>query len=60
MGECIITAHYHIQTADGSMTAQQAAAKGHGNFLPNFEISKVYNFCLEGGGNILINTSRMQ
>ena len=60
MGECIITAHHHIQTADGWMTARQAAAKGHGDFLSNFEISKVYNLCLEEGGNILINTATQQ
>ena len=57
VGESIITAHHHIQTTDGWMTARQAAAKGYGDFLPNCAIPRVYNLCLEGGGNILINTT---
>ena len=39
------------------MTAQQAAARGQGKILVNSNIPRVYNLCLEGGGNILINTS---
>ena len=30
---------------------------GHGDFLPNCALPRVYNLCLEGGGNILINTT---
>jgi len=57
VGESIITAHHHIQTTDGWMTARQAAAKGYGDFVSNCAIPRVYNFCLEGGRNILINTT---
>ena len=57
MGESIITSHHQIQTTNGWMTARQAAAKGYGYFLPNCAIPRVYNLCLEGGGNILINTT---
>jgi len=60
MGKCIITAHHHIQTAEGWMMARQAAVKGHGDFWPNFRILRVYNLCLEGGGNILINTGQQE
>jgi len=42
------------------MTARQAAARGQGTVLNNFNIPRVYNLCLEGGGNILINTSSLQ
>jgi len=56
MGDAIITAHHHIQTADGWMTARQAADMGHGSLLTNFVLPRVYNLCLEGGGNIIINT----
>jgi len=59
MGRCIITPHHHILTAEGWMTARQAAAKGQGKVLVNSNIPRVYNLCLEGGGNILINTSRL-
>ena len=57
MGEAIITAHHHIQIADGWMTARQAADRGHGSLLPNLVLPRVYNLCLEGGGNIIINTT---
>jgi len=57
MGESIITAHHHIHTTDSWMTAQQAANMGYGDFLPNCALQRVYNLCLEGGGNILINTT---
>jgi len=42
------------------MTARQAAARGQGKVLVNSNIPRVYNLCLEGGGNILINTSSLQ
>jgi len=57
MGESIITSHHHIRTTDGWMTARQAANMGHGDFLPNCALPRVYNLCLKGGGNILINTT---
>ena len=60
MGKSNITAHYHFQTAEGWMMARQAAVKGHGDFWPNFRILRVYNLCLEGGGNILINTGQQE
>ena len=59
MGSCTITPQHHIFTADGWMTAQQAAARGQGKILVNSNIPRVYNLCLEGGGNILINTSHL-
>jgi len=57
MGEALITAHHHIQTADGWITARQAAHMGHGALLTNLVLSRVYSLCLEGGGNIIINTT---
>ena len=57
MGEALITAHHHIQIADGRMTARQAAHLGHGALYTNFSLPRVYSLCLEGGGNIIINTT---
>ena len=57
MGEARITAHHHIQTEDGWMTARQAADRGHGTLLTNQVHSRVYSLCLEGGGNIIIDTT---
>jgi len=57
MGEALITAHHHIQIADGWMTARQAAHLGHGALYNNFSLPRVYSLCLEGGGNIIINTT---
>jgi len=59
MGSCCITPHHHILMADGWTTARQAADRGQGEILANFNIPRVYNLCLEGGGNILINTSSL-
>jgi len=59
MGSCCITPHHHILTADGWTTARQAADMGQGEILTNFKHPRVYNLCLEGGGNILINTSSL-
>jgi len=59
MGSSTITPQHHIFTADGWMTAQQAAVRGQGKILVNSNIPRVYNLCLEGGGNILINTSHL-
>ena len=57
MGKALITAHHHIQTAEGWMTARQAAQQGLGKLVNDFHIERVYNLCLEGGGNIIINTT---
>jgi len=40
MGKACITAHHHIQTEDGWMTARQAAERGHGTLL-------TYSQCLQ-------------
>ena len=39
------------------MTARQAAEMGHGALLTNQVFSRVYSLYLEGGGNIIINTT---
>ena len=57
MGKAYITAHHHIQTDDGWMTARQAADRGHGTLLTNQMHSKVYSLCLKGGGSIIIDTT---
>jgi len=56
LGTFTITPNHHIHTADGWMTASQAADKGLG-VVHSSQIERVYNLCLLGGGNILINTS---
>ena len=57
MGKAFITAHHHIQTEDGWMTARQAADRGHGTLLTNHTYLKLYSVRLVGGGNIIIETS---
>ena len=57
MGKSLLTAHHHLQTAEGWMTARQAAQQGLGRLINNFRVERVYNLCLEGGGNIIINTT---
>jgi len=57
MGEARITAHHHIQTEDGWMTARQAADRGLGTLLTNQVHPRVYSLCLVGGGNIIIDTT---
>ena len=59
MGSCCITPHHHILMADGWTTARQAADMGQGEILANFKLPRVYNLCLEGGGNIIINSSSL-
>jgi len=56
LGTSIITPNHHIRTAEGWMTALQAVDKGQG-MVHRSMLPRVYNLCLEGGGNILINTS---
>jgi len=60
MGSGGLTPHHHIFTEKGWMTARQAANIGQGEILTNYTHPRIYNLCLEGGGNILINTSRTQ
>jgi len=55
MGEALITVHHYIQTAEGWMTARQAAHRSQGKLHTNLSIPRVYSLCLEGGGNIIIN-----
>jgi len=57
MGKALITAHHHIQTAEGWMTARRATQQGLGQQINNFHVERVYNLLLEGGGNIIINTT---
>jgi len=57
MGKAYITAHHHIHTEDGWMTARQAADRGQGTLLTNQVYLRVYSLCLEGGGNIIIDTT---
>jgi len=57
MGEALITAHHHIQTAERWMTARQATQQGPGRLICNAKAKRVYNLLLEGGGNIIINTT---
>jgi len=57
MGEALITAHHHIQTTVGWMTARQAIQQGPGRLISNVHVERVYNLLLEGGGNIIINTT---
>jgi len=56
LGTSLITPHHHIRTAEGWMTALQAVDRGQGMVYKSMH-PRVYNLCLEGGGNILINTS---
>jgi len=57
MGEALITAHHHILTAEGWMMARQAVQQGPGHLINNVQVERVYNLLLEGGGNIIINTT---
>jgi len=57
LGQARITAHHHIQIPEGWMTARQAAEMGHGTLLANRFFSVVFSLCLEGGGNIIIDTT---
>jgi len=56
LGMSIITPNHHIHMAEGWMTALQVVDKGQG-MVRTSRLERVYNLCLEGGGNILINTS---
>ena len=56
LGTSLITPHHHIRTAEGWMTALQAVDKSQGRVYRSMH-PRVYNLCVEGGGNILINTS---
>jgi len=56
LGMSTITPNHHILMAEGWMTASQAVDKGQG-VVHSLTLERVYNLCLKGGGNILINTS---
>jgi len=56
LGTSAITPNHHILMAEGWMAASQAADQGQG-VIHSSKLDGVYNLCLEGGGNILINTS---
>jgi len=57
MGKACVTAHHHIKSEDGWMTAHQAAERGHGTLLTHHAYPKLFDLRLNGGGNIIINTS---
>ena len=56
LGTSILTPNHHIHMAEGWMMASQVVDKGQGQVRRSMH-QRVYNLCLEGGGNILINTS---
>jgi hypothetical protein len=60
IGEAFITAHHHVLTAEGWITARQATQHGRGRLISNVNLERVYNLLLEGGGNIIINTTSNQ
>jgi len=43
MGKALLTAHHHLRTAEGWMTARQAAQQGQGRLINNFRVERVYN-----------------
>jgi len=57
MGKACITAHHHIKTEDGWMTARQAAERGHVTLSTHHAYPKLFSLYLNGGGNIIISTS---
>jgi len=56
LGTATITPHHHIHMTNGWMTASQAVAEGQGAVRQS-RLPRVFNLCLQGGGNILIDTS---
>jgi len=59
MGEAYVSAHHHIHTNDGWMTAHQASHRGLGRLWTNQDCPRVYSLYLAGGGNIMINTTAL-
>jgi len=57
LGKAYVTAHHHIKTEDGWMTARLAAERGHGILLTQYAYLQLFGLRLHGGGNVLINTS---
>ena len=57
LGKAYVTAHHHIKTEDGWMTARQAVERGHGILLTQHAYLQLFGLRLHGGGNVLINTS---
>ena len=59
LGSALITPNHHICMAEGWMTALQAVDKGQGRVYRSRD-QRVYNLCLEGGGNILESPRKWQ
>jgi len=57
VGNAYITAHHHLLTDNGWMTARQAAAGGKGKLRIDHDCAIVYGLCLQEGGNILVDTT---
>jgi hypothetical protein len=57
LGKACVTAHHHIKTEDGWMTARQAAERGHRILLTQHAYLQLFGLRLHGGGNVLISTS---
>jgi len=57
VGEAYITAHHHIHTDNGWMTACQAANRGLRKLWINQACNRVYSLSLNQGSNILVNTT---
>ena len=57
LGMACVAANLHIKIEDEWMTAFQATQRGHGTLLQEYESSQLLSLCLQGGGNVLINTS---
>jgi hypothetical protein len=61
VGDAYITAHHHLQTNSGWMTARQAAARGFGTLWVDYDCAIVYGLSLQYCGNILVNaTAQLQ
>ena len=56
MGTACVTAHLHVKTEDGWMTALQATQRGHGTLLTQHAYPQLIGLYLHGGENVLINT----
>ena len=59
IGKTYITAHHHIHTENGWMTARQASNRGQGKLWTKLVCKRVYSLCLDGGGNIMVNTTEL-
>ena len=48
IGEAFITAHHHVRTAEGWITARQTTQHGWGRLISDVHLERVYNLLLEG------------